>query len=157
MHVIAAKAVSFLEALKPEFTDYQKTILDNARVLAKELKRLGFRLISGGTDNHLVLVDLTDTGVSGKDAEEALGRTGIVVNRNTVPFAENQKATITNGIRLGTPAITSRGFGGDEMKQIAGLIHKVIGNTGNKAVEQEVKKEVASICSRFPVPGDFNC
>ncbi len=157
MHVIAAKAVAFQEALKPEFIKYQEAILDNARVLADELKRLGFRLISGGTDNHLVLVDLTSTGVSGKDAEEALGRTGIVVNRNTVPFAENQKATITNGIRLGTPAVTSRGFGSQEMKQIAGLIFKVISNMDSKTMEQEVKKEVDGICSRFPVPGNFNC
>jgi len=157
MHVIAAKAVSFREALKPEFSEYQQAVLDNAGALAGELKNLGLRLISGGTDNHLVLIDLTKTGVSGKDAEEALGRTGIVVNRNTVPFAENQKATITNGIRLGTPAVTSRGFGSEEMKQIAGLIYKVISNIGKGAVEQGLKKEVELICSRFPVPGNFNC
>jgi len=157
MHVIAAKAVAFKEALEPEFAAYQKAILDNAQVLAEELKGLGLRLISGGTDNHLVLVDLTSTGVSGKDAEEALGRAGIVVNRNTVPFAENQKANITNGIRLGTPAVTSRGFGSKEMKQIAGFIHKIINSAGNKAVEQEVKKEVDNICSRFPVPGNLDC
>jgi len=157
MHVIAAKAVSFHEALKPEFIEYQQAVLDNAAALADGLNKLGLRLISGGTDNHLVLVDLTDTGVSGKDAEEALGRTGIVVNRNTVPFAQNQKATITNGIRLGTPAVTSRGFGKQEMKQISELIYKVISNTGKGAVEKEAKKEVELICSRFPVRGNSNC
>ncbi len=111
MHVVAAKAVCFLEAAQPDFTDYQRAILNNARLLAGELKAQGLRLISGGTDNHLVLVDLTETGVTGRDAEEALGRAGIVVNRNTVPFINKQPARITNGIRLGTPAVTSRGFG----------------------------------------------
>ena len=153
MHVIAAKAVSFLEATNPDFTDYQRAILDNARVLANELKHSGLRLISGGTDNHLVLVDLTESGVSGKEAEEALGRVGIVVNRNTVPFINKQPAHIANGIRLGTPAVTTRGFGQEEMKLIASLIVKVLSNIGKPDIEAQVREEIGQLCSRFPVPG----
>jgi len=153
MHVIAAKAVAFNEALKPEFVTYQKAILDNALVLAAELKRQGLRLISGGTDNHLVLVDLSQAGVTGRQAEEALGRAGIVVNRNQVPFANIQPPRIANGIRLGTPAVTSRGFGEAEMKSIASMVVKVISRIDDTAVQQQVKEEVLQMCSRFPVPG----
>ena len=153
MHVIAAKAICFLEAARPDFTDYQRAILDNARLLAGELKTQGLRLISGGTDNHLVLIDLTETGVTGRDAEEALGRAGIVVNRNTVPFINKQPAQITNGIRLGTPAVTSRGFGAAEMKRIASLIVRVIGKAGDEDIENQVAGEVLKLCQRFPVPG----
>jgi glycine hydroxymethyltransferase len=153
MHVIAAKAVCFKEALEPSFTIYQQSILDNARALGEELKKHGLRLISGGTDNHLLLVDLTDSGVNGKEAEEALGRVGIVVNRNTVPFAKNQKARTPNGIRLGTPAVTSRGMGTAEMKQLANLIVKIINNNNNEQTEKEVAAEVATLCRRFKVPG----
>ncbi|MFC1899592.1 serine hydroxymethyltransferase [Chloroflexota bacterium] len=153
MHVIAAKAVAFHEAMQPEFVDYQQATLDNALTLADELRKLGLRLVSNGTDNHLVLVDLTATGVTGKEVEEALCNTGIVINRNTVPFAVNQSPTVTNGMRLGTPAVTSRGFGTDEMKLIASLIVKVITNIKDRGVKEEVTQKVGDLCSRFPVPG----
>ncbi len=152
MHIIAAKAVAFHEAMQPEFIEYQRAILDNALVLATELQRLGLHLISGGTDNHMILVDLTQTGVTGRKAEEALGKTGIVINRNSIPF-DPCPALTTSGIRLGTPAVTSRGFGKDEMKHIASLIVKVITNIGNPDIENQVSLEVNQICSRFPVPG----
>jgi glycine hydroxymethyltransferase len=153
MHVVAAKAVAFAEAMRPDFNDYQQATLNNARVLAATLHSRGLRLISGGTDNHLVLVDLTATGVSGLDAEVALGRAGIVINRNTVPFVANQPPQVTNGIRLGTPALTTRGFGAAEMERIADLIVRVINDIGNAEVEEVVLKEVTAMCRRFPVPG----
>jgi len=151
MHVIAAKAVAFSEAMQPSFTDYQRGVLDNALVLANELKRLGLRLVSGGTDNHLVLVDLTEIGITGKEAEKALSRTGIVVNRNYVPF-DPRPSLATSGIRLGTPAVTTRGFGKEEMKQIASLVVKVINNIGNSSIMSQVSQEVSQMCHRFPVP-----
>ncbi len=153
MHIIAAKAVAFHEAMQPGFTVYQRAILDNALVLASELQRLGLRLVSGGTDTHLILVDLTKTGVTGKEAEEALGAAGIVVNRNAIPFDNTRSPRIASGIRLGTPAVTTRGFGSEEMKHIASLIAKVITNIGNPNVQNQVRQEVAQICHRFPVPG----
>jgi glycine hydroxymethyltransferase len=156
MHVIAAKAVVFLEAMQPGFLDYQRAILDNAQTLAEELSIRGLRLVSAGTDNHLVLVDLTDKEITGKVAEEALGCSGIVVNRNTVPFVNKQPASITNGIRLGTPAVTSRGFGTDEMKMVAEWIVKIINNIGNKTVEEQIATEVLDLCTKFPVPGINN-
>ena len=150
MHVIAAKAVCFREALQPSFVDYQRAVLDNALVLASELQRLGLRLISGGTDNHMVLVDLTETGVTGREAEESLEATGIVVNRNSIPF-DPRPPRVTSGIRLGTPAVTTRGFGKEEMKRVASLIVKVISNIGNLDIQNQVKEEVSQLCSRFPV------
>ncbi len=153
MHAIAAKAVCFLEASRPEFIAYQRQILDNARVLAEELKAAGLRLISGGTDNHLILVDLGPTGASGKQAEESLGRAGIVVNRNTVPFNHGHSPRVAGGMRLGTPAVTSRGFGAAEMKAIARWIIRVLGHIDEAAVEQEVREEVLALCQRCPVPG----
>jgi len=152
MQVIAAKAVAFYEAMQPGFVGYQRATLDNALTLAAELQRLGLRLVSGGTDNHLVLVDLTEMGVTGKAVEEALGATGIVVNRNAIPF-NSQPPLITSGIRLGTPAVTTRGFGKEEMKRIASLIVKVITNIGDLDIQNRVKHEVSQICLRFPVPG----
>ena len=152
MHAVAAKAVAFYEAMQPSFIDYQRAILDNALILATELKRLGLRLVSGGTDNHLILVDLTETGVSGREAEESLGAAGIVVNRNAIPF-DPRPPQITSGIRLGTPAVTTRGFGGEEMKRIASLIVKVITNIGDRDIQNQVRREVSQICQRFPVPG----
>jgi len=152
MHIIAAKAVAFYEAMQPSFADYQRAVLDNAQVLASELQRLGWRLISGGTDNHLVLVDLTEIGITGKEAEESLGAVGIVVNRNTIPFGQ-QSPRITGGIRLGTPAVTTRGFGSEEMKQIASQIVKVITNIGDPNIQKQVSQEVSQMCRRFPVPG----
>jgi glycine hydroxymethyltransferase len=152
MHAIAAKAVCFYEAMQPGFTDYQRATLDNAQALASELQGLGLRLISGGTDNHLILLDLTGAGVSGKEAEECLGAAGIVVNRNAVPF-DRQSPRVTTGIRLGTPAVTTRGFGVEEMKRIASLMVKVITNIGDTNIQKQAKEEVSEICSRFPVPG----
>jgi len=152
MHVIAAKAVGFREAMQPDFTDYQRALLDNALTLAGELQRMKLHLISGGTDNHMVLVDLSGTGVTGKEAEEALGMVGIVVNRNGVPF-DSYSPNITSGIRLGTPAVTSRGFGREEMRQIASLIVEVVTNIGNSDIRDQVSREVSQICERFPVPG----
>jgi glycine hydroxymethyltransferase len=152
MHVVAAKAVTFHEAMQPGFYDYQRSILDNALALATELERLGLRLISGGTDNHLILVDLTDKGVTGRQAEEALESAGIVVNRNAIPFDE-RSPMVTSGIRLGTPAVTTRGFGKEEMKLIAALIVRVISNPDDQKVRNEVGQEVAEMCRRFPVPG----
>jgi glycine hydroxymethyltransferase len=152
MHAIAGKAVCFQEAMQPDFTDYQRAVLDNAQVLASGLQQNGLRLISGGTDNHLVLVDLTETGITGRQAEEALGVAGIVVNRNTIPF-DKQPPRITGGIRLGTPAVTTRGFGKEEMKQIAAMIIKIITNIDNPKIKKKVREEVSQMCSRFPVPG----
>jgi len=152
MHVIAAKAVGFREAMQPDFTDYQRALLDNALTLAGELQRLKLHLISGGTDNHMVLVDLSGTGVTGKEAEEVLGMVGIVVNRNGVPF-DSYSPNITSGIRLGTPAVTSRGFGREEMRQIASLVVKVVTNIANSDIRDQVSREVSQICERFPVPG----
>ena len=152
MHIIAGKAVAFYEAMQPSFVDYQRATLDNALTLSSELKRLGLRLISGGTDTHLVLVDLNQTGVTGREAEESLGAVGIVVNRNAIPF-DNRPPYIASGIRLGTPAVTTRGFGSEEMKRIASLIVKVITNLGNPDDQNQVRQEVSEICRRFPVPG----
>ncbi len=152
MHVIAAKAVTFYEAMQPSFVNYQKAVLDNALVLASELQKLGLRLVSGGTDNHMVLVDLTSRGITGKVAEEALGAAGIVVNRNAIPFDSHQPL-VTSGIRLGTSAVTTRGFGSEEMKLIASLIVKVVANIGDLNVQRQVREGVSQICRRFPVPG----
>jgi glycine hydroxymethyltransferase len=152
MHVIAAKAVAFYEASQPEFADYQRAVLDNALTLATELQRLGLRLVSGGTDNHLMLVDLTSTGLTGQQAEESLEVAGIIVNRNAIPF-DSRPPRVTSGIRLGTPAVTTRGFGQEEMKLIAALIVKVIGNPGNQNIQHQVRQEVGQICQHFPVPG----
>jgi glycine hydroxymethyltransferase len=126
-------------------------VLDNALTLATELQKLGLRLVSGGTDNHLVLVDLIPTGVTGKDAQEALERVGIVVNRNPIPF-DPHSTWITGGIRLGTPAATTRGLRQEEMKAIAGWIVEVISHPGDQAVEARVKDAVLHLCGRFPVP-----
>jgi glycine hydroxymethyltransferase len=152
MHAIAAKAVSLHEAMQPGFYDYQKAILDNAQALAIELQKLGLRLVSGGTDNHLILVDLTATGVTGSQAARALDAAGIVCNKNEIPF-DTRPPAITSGIRLGTPAVTTRGFGREEMKHIATLIVRVIPHHDDKKVLEAVRQEVAQLCHRFPVPG----
>jgi glycine hydroxymethyltransferase len=152
MHAVAAKAVALHEAMQPGFYAYQKAILDNAQALAIELQKLGLRLVSGGTDNHLVLVDLTATGVNGSRAAKALDTAGIVCNKNEIPF-DTRPPAVTSGIRLGTPAVTARGFGKVEMQHIAGLIVKVITHHEDKKVLEEVRQEVAQFCRRFPVPG----
>ncbi|MCJ7763726.1 MAG: serine hydroxymethyltransferase, partial [Dehalococcoidales bacterium] len=156
MHVIAAKAVAFKEAMQPDFISYQQAVLENALVLATELRQLGLRLISGGTDTHLILVDLTETGITGKKAEEALGKAGIVVNRNTVPFTNTHSPKIAGGIRLGTPAVTARGFGVKEMKRIAALLVNIINHIDDLNIQQQVREEVVQICHSFPVPGINN-
>jgi glycine hydroxymethyltransferase len=152
MHAIAGKAVAFGEALQPEFKEYQSAVVENARTLAQGLTDGGLRVISGGTDNHLVLVDLTPIGVTGQEAEDALGKVNITVNKNAIPF-DTRPPRVTSGLRLGTPAISSRGFGRDEMRDISGLIVKALANIGNAAVEKEVREDVEGIASRFPVPG----
>jgi glycine hydroxymethyltransferase len=158
MHVIAAKAVAFAEALSPEFKLYAKQVVDNAKALAETLKTSGFDIVAGGTDNHLMLVDLRRKGLNGKAAEQALGRAHITCNKNGVPF-DTEKPTITSGIRLGTPAATSRGFGVAEFKRVGELISEVLdglaknGETGNGAVEDAVKSKVHALTKRFPIYG----
>ena len=152
MHVIAAKAVAFHEAMQPEFVSYQKAVLRNAKVMASELGRLGLRLVSGGTDTHLLLVDLAPIGITGAVAEKALDAVGITVNKNVIPF-DPRSPRITSGIRLGTPAVTSRGFKDKEIKLIASLIVRVFSNLGNEKINEEVRQQVNEICNKFPVPG----
>jgi len=152
VHAIAAKAVCFHEAMQPEFEDYQRATMKNASVLAGELQRLGLRLVSGGTDNHLVLVDLTSVNVTGLQAEIALEEAGIVTNRDPIPF-DKRSPRVTSGIRLGTSAATTRGLGPDEMKRLAALIVRVLANIDDAGVTREVKEEVRQISTRFPVPG----
>ena len=152
MHVIAAKAVCFGEAMEPEFAEYQRGIVENARALAQELAEGGLRIVSGGTDNHLMLVDLNPLGVTGKDAEEALERVNIVANKNAIPY-DTRPPRVTSGLRLGTPAVTSRGFGTHEMKAVASMIVRLLSNAGDESVEHQVKAEVKDITSRFLVPG----
>lgn len=148
MHVIAGKAVCFGEALKPEFKEYQKQIIKNAKTLSEELIKYGFNLVSGGTDNHLILIDLRNKGITGKELEERLDNVGITVNKNSVPF-DTEKPTITSGIRIGTPAVTTRGFKEKEMIEIAKLINMTVENYEEK--QEEIKQEVANICKRFPL------
>lgn len=152
MHIIAAKAVCFFEAMQPQFVDYQKSVLENARILASELHTQGIRIVSGGTDNHTVIADLSPQGISGKDAEQALWSAGISVNRNTVPF-DPKPPVVTSGIRMGTPAVTTRGFGTEEMKRIAFFITKVLSSSGDKRVQKQVRQEVREMCRQFPIPG----
>ncbi|MCD6124083.1 serine hydroxymethyltransferase [bacterium] len=150
MHVIAAKAVAFKEALTDEFKQYQKQIVANAKAMADEFTKLGIRLVSGGTDNHLMLLDLRSLGITGKEAEEALGKADITVNRNTIPF-DPQKPFITSGIRIGTPAVTTRGMKEDEMREIARLIHRILTNINDESVINEAKKKVKELCEAFPL------
>jgi glycine hydroxymethyltransferase len=153
VHVITAKAVCFKEALKPEFVRYQEMVVANAALLAKELQNYGLRIISGGTDNHLILVDLNSNGVTGKQVEEALGSVGIVINRNAVPFDQTHPPAIAGGMRLGTPSVTSRGFGPDEIKEIARIIASITLDIENADLKAAARESVKNICSRFPVPG----
>ena len=152
MHTIAAKAVCFREALTDEFKEYQRNIVANAQTLAGELEAGGLRIVSGGTDNHLMLVDLTPLGTTGKDAEDALGRVHITVNKNAIPF-DPKPPRVTSGLRLGTPAVTSRGFGREEMARVASFIIQVLTNLGDEQVEASVRREVVELTSGFPVPG----
>ncbi len=147
MHVIAAKAVCFGEALKDEFKEYQQQVIKNAKVLAESLKEKGYRLVSGGTDNHLILIDVRSKGLTGKEAEELLEEVNITTNKNTIPF-DPEKPTITSGIRIGTPAVTTRGMKEEEMKKIAELIDRALNKDADRA---EIKKEVLELCNRFPL------
>jgi glycine hydroxymethyltransferase len=150
MHIIAAKAVALKEALADDFRQYQRQILKNAKILADELLKDGFRLVSGGTDNHLMLVDLTDLGVTGKEAQETLDRAGITINKNRIPF-DTKGAQITSGIRIGTPALTTRGMKEREMKRISGFISTVLRNIHDERRLAEVREEVRSLCEQFPL------
>ena len=150
MHIIAAKAVAFKEALAPEFKEYQLQIIKNAKALAEELKNQGFRLVSGGTDNHMMLVDLTAKGVTGKEAQEALDRAAITVNKNGIPF-DTKGPQVTSGIRIGTPAVTTRGMKENEMRQIASYIADVIKNINNEQKIQAVAQKVKTLCAQFPL------
>jgi glycine hydroxymethyltransferase len=152
MHIIAAKAVCFGEALKPDFIAYQKAIVENAKAMAEEFKKGGLRLVSNGTDNHLMLVDLTPIDITGKEAEEALDSVRITVNRNTIPF-ETKPPRVASGIRIGTPAVTSRGLNTSEVRKVAKLIIRVLTNIGNESIYKEVRDAVDDVTSRFPVPG----
>ncbi len=151
MHAIAAKAVAFGEALQPEFRAYAQRILDNAQALAAGLVEEGVRLVSGGTDNHLLLVDLRPVGVTGRAAELALDNAGIHTNKNMIPY-DPEKPTITSGIRLGTPAITTRGFGPAEMRQVAAWFGEIVRDVENEALQARIQREVQALCQHFPVP-----
>jgi len=152
MHVIAAKAVAFLEALQPEFVDYQKQVVANARAMVAGLSHRGYRIVSGGTDNHLFLVDLIEKGVTGKDADAALGRANITVNKNTVPN-DPRSPFVTSGLRIGTPAVTTRGFREAEATQLAGWIADVLDDVASEAVIERTRYSVIELCRRFPVYG----
>jgi glycine hydroxymethyltransferase len=153
MHVIAGKAVAFHEAATPAWREYQKQIVKNAATLAAALMERGYRLVTGGTDTHLMLMDLTSRGITGKDAQEALDRAWITVNKNTVPF-ETKSPMVTSGIRIGTPAVTSRGMREAEMQEIARLIDRVLSNLGSSSVEATVRGEVQELTNRFPLYQD---
>ncbi len=150
MHVIAAKAVAFFEALQPEFKDYQKQIVKNAQTMAERLQEHGFNILTGGTDTHLVLVDLTNKELTGKETEEALEKAGITVNKNAVPFDPNPPM-ITNGIRIGTPAITTRGMKESEMITISDMIARAVENRNNEGELKNIEGQVKELCSSFPI------
>ena len=155
MHVIAAKAVAFKQALGDDFKHYQRAVIRNAQTMAGTLMDYGIRLVTGGTDNHMLLVDLGNLGLTGKAAEEALGRAGITVNKNSIPFDERGPA-VTSGIRLGTPVVTTRGMGEPEMFEIAAAIHRVLRNPSDAAVLRAVRHDVNALCRRFPLYPDNN-
>jgi glycine hydroxymethyltransferase len=150
MHTITAKAVCFEEALRPSFKDYNRQIVRNAKVLAQALMDCGLRLVSGGTDNHLMLVDLSEQGITGLEAETALGKAGITANKNTIPN-ETKSPFVTSGLRIGTPAVTSRGMKESEMRQIGNWIATVVKDIHNEAAMKEIKTRVAAMAGRFPL------
>lgn len=150
MHVIAAKAVALGEALKPEFKEYQKQVLKNAKVLAEELMKNGFRIVTGGTDNHLMLVDLRSKNLTGKEAQNLLDEVGITANKNTIPF-EPLSPFVTSGIRLGSPALTTRGFKEDDMKEVADVIAMTLGNPNDESVREQARARVAALCKKYPL------
>ncbi|HXG58348.1 MAG TPA: serine hydroxymethyltransferase [Thermoanaerobaculia bacterium] len=150
VHIIAAKAVAFQEALSPEFREYQGQIVRNAKALASAVADAGFRIVSGGTDNHLFMTDVFSRGITGKDGQTMLEAAGITVNKNTIPF-DTQKPMIASGLRIGTPAVTTRGLREPEMKTVANLIARVLDSKGDAGVVAEVKREVKELCDRFPI------
>jgi glycine hydroxymethyltransferase len=155
MHVIAAKAVALHEALQPEFAEYARRIVDNAKALAATLAESGLDIVSGGTDSHLLLVDLRPLGLTGRDAEQSLERAGITANKNAIPF-DPQKPTVTSGVRLGSPAATTRGFGTEEFRTIGRWIVEVLRALARRpsdhpAIESRVRGEVREMCARFPI------
>ena len=150
MHVIAAKAVAFGEAMTPEFKNYAQLVVENAKVMAEELLNLGYDLVSGGTDTHVLLIDLTNKGITGKHAENILGKSGITLNKNMVPY-DSKSPFITSGIRIGTPAITTRGMRKEEMKKIVNWINQVISEPENEKLFSEIRLEVNNLCSKFPI------
>src|SRR5690606_4437143 len=152
MHVIAAKAVAFKEALQPAFKAYQQQVVANARAMAATLVERGYRIVSGGTDNHLFLVDLIDKDITGKDADAALGRANITVNKNSVPN-DPRSPFVTSGLRMGTPAVTTRGFATAECRTLAGWIADVLDDIGNEETIDRVRQQVLELCARYPVYG----
>ena len=152
MQAIAGKAVCFGQALKPEFSRYAHQVVANCKVLASELSEAGMRLVSGGTDNHMVLVDVTPLGITGQQAEQTLESVGIIANKNAIPF-DTKPPRVTSGLRLGAPAITSRGFDEAAVQQVAALIVKILTNMDNEPVQREVAVQVKELTSHFPVPG----
>ncbi len=152
MHTIAGKAVCFGQALQPDFSRYAHQVVANCQALAAELSEAGMRLVSGGTDNHLVLVDVTPLGITGRQAEQALESVGIIANKNAIPY-DTRPPRVTSGLRLGTPAITSRGMGAAETAQVAGMVARTLTNTKDKAMHAQVAAEVRDLTARFPVPG----
>ena len=152
MHVIAAKAIALKEALEPEFKDYQAKVIENAKVMAEVLNERGYPIVSGGTENHLMLVSLIEQGITGKAADAALGRAYITVNKNSVPN-DPQSPFVTSGLRLGTPAITTRGFGVEETRQLTGWIADILDDLENEETIERVRQQVLELCARFPVYG----
>ena len=150
MHVIAGKAVAFKEALEPSFKDYQNQVVKNSQALAKKLQEYGFDLFSGGTDNHLMLINLNNKGVTGKQAEEALDKAGITVNKNGIPF-DTQPPPVTGGLRVGTAALTTRGMKEAEMETIANWMSQIISDIDNVSLQQEIRNEVKALCEKFPI------
>ncbi|MGH8221650.1 MAG: serine hydroxymethyltransferase, partial [Woeseiaceae bacterium] len=150
MHVIAAKAVAFREALTPEFREYQRQVIDNARAMAAGFMKRGFEVVSGGTDNHLILVSLIERGITGKDADAALGRANITVNKNTVPN-DPRSPFVTSGLRLGSPAITTRGFRVEETRELTNWICDILDDLDNEVLNQRIRGQVLALCRRFPV------
>ena len=150
MHIIAAKAVGFKEALMPEFKEYQTQIVRNAKALAQAVADTGFRIVSGGTDNHLFMTDVYSKGITGKDGQNMLEAANITVNKNTIPF-DTQKPMVASGLRIGTPAVTTRGLREPDMKTIAALIARVLDAKGDNGVVADVKKNVKDLCDRFPI------
>jgi len=150
MHVIAAKAVAFFEALQPEFKEYAAQIIKNAKILAETLTEDGFRIVSGGTDNHLMLVDLTSKKITGKEAQNVLDEVNITANKNTIPF-EPRSPFITSGLRLGSPALTTRGFKEDDMREVGNIIALVLNNPSDEAKKVEARARVAALCEKYPL------